>query len=74
MDTPFRRKPHTSVEELGRGGQGNGLNIGHLLQLPQTLNLSAWHLHRLRCRFVGKHLACKLLRMPVPQNFVTDSF
>jgi hypothetical protein len=29
----------------GRVGHGNGLNIRHLLQLPQTLTLSARHLH-----------------------------
>jgi hypothetical protein len=56
-DTPSTRNAHISIDCLGMVGQGNGLQIRHLLQLPVKLTLSARHLQCLCCRFLPKQLA-----------------
>jgi hypothetical protein len=49
-DTTLTMHPHTNIDYFERIGQGNGLHIRHLLQLPVKLALSARHIRRQRCR------------------------
>jgi hypothetical protein len=52
--TTSLQESHMTEAALRGVGQGNGLNIRHLLQLPLKLALSAIHLHCLRFHFVLK--------------------